>query len=210
MASAKKLILVFTDCGAKSIAGSSSPLTSKFVQKGCYFSNVPGDASATKAKAAAGAPSGQTIWDAAKAQGLVMDSLVEEFDICVLDVGGSTDDVEKVLKEVLDVAGRVGVIALVAGGRIFFYGPDIAKGKVVDTETSAQVVAPTLAYLANFPMPDNRVAPVTYAALKDINFKFNEIKKLQSAVINMEAAMERKSRQPWDRHDSADASGKQQ
>jgi hypothetical protein len=202
MASEKKVILVFTACDGKSLGASAGPSLAKLLQKGTLFSNVTAGAD-RKAAAAAGAKAGETLWDAAVAQGFVVGDLKKNFDMCVLDAGPAAADVEKVMADVLETADRSTLIVLVAAGAIIFYGPGIAKGKVVDRETCACVVAPTVAYAANFPVPAQCEAPVAYAAFKDINYKLNEFKKLQETINNMEAAVERKGRQPWDKHDCA-------
>ena len=206
MASEKKVILVFTSCDGKAIASAGTPAIAKLLQKGALFSKVK-TGGEVKTRAAAGAESGETLWDAAVAQGFVVGELPAlaegKADMAVIDAGAAPADVEKTMADVLEAADRSTLIVLVAAGAIVFYGPGIAKGKVVDKEICPCCVAPTVAYVANFPVPAQCGAPVAYAAFKDINVKLNEFKKLQETIVNMEAAMERKGRQPWDKHDCA-------
>jgi hypothetical protein len=203
MASEKKVILIFTPCGGKALTPAAGPSLAKLLQKGALFSNVKSSGDSKTRAAAGNCEGGETLWDAAAAQGFVVGDLKGNFDMCVLDAGPSAADVERILADVLETADRSTLIVVVADGAIVFYGPGIAKGKVVDRETCPCVVAPTVAYAANFPVPARCEAPVAYAAFKDINYKLNEFRKLQETILNMEAAMERKGRQPWDKHDCA-------
>ena len=43
----------------------------------------------------------------------------------------------------------------------------------------------------------------SYYALKDPNMKLKEIAKLKEALGRMEAALQRDTREPWDKHDCA-------
>lgn len=198
----KKVILVFTPCAGKDIQSATSPAMSKLLQKGALCTNVvvKGDA---KSLAGAGAEKGEMIWEAAVRKDFVVGKLDDNFDMCVLDAGTSVTEVETTLAAALEKAERTTVIVLVAAGTIVFYGPGFAKGKVLDTQICPCCVAPTVAYVADFPVPADCEAPIAYAALKDMDYKLNEIRKLQETIHNMEAAVERKSRQPWDKHDCA-------
>ncbi len=200
MASDKKVVLIFSDCKSAEVLSASTPSIKKLVEKGAAYSKVKCDGD-VKAIAASGNEKGQTLWDAATANGFVVGTLTEAFDMCVLDTPGNL--LEAKLAEVLEVADRATLVVLVGKDVVVFYGPGIAKGKVIETEVCPCIVASTVAYVANFPVPENCEAPVAYAALKDINYKLAEIQKLQTAIKNMEAAMERSSRQPWDKHDCA-------
>ena len=202
MASDKKVILIFTGCEASAILNAGTPALTKFLGKGVSLTNVAA-ADNLKLAAAAGNKEGQTLWDAAEENDFVVAGLEKNFDMCVLDVDADAAKVEATLAQALEIAGRSTVVALVAPKLIVFYGPGFAKGKTIDAEYCPCTVAATVAYVANFPLPANCAAPVCYAALKDINYKFNEIKKLQESITNMEAAMERQSRKPWDKHDCA-------
>ncbi len=200
MASEKKVILIFSDCKSADVLSASTPSIKKLVEKGAVCSKVKCDGD-VKTFAATGNEKGQTLWDAATANGFVVGTLKEAFDMCVLDTAAGA--LEAQLAEVLEVADRATLVVLVGKDVVVFYGPGIAKGKVIEAETCPCTVAATVAYVANFPVPENCEAPIAYAALKDINLKLAEIQKLQTAIKNMEAAMERGSRQPWDKHDCA-------
>ncbi|MBO4317359.1 MAG: hypothetical protein J5855_03660 [Mailhella sp.] len=202
MASDKKVVLLFTGCEASAILEAGTPALAKLLGKGVALTNVSAAENFRQA-AAAGNKDGQAIWEAAEDHDFVVTGLSENFDMCVLDAEADAASVEAAVAGILEVAGRNTVVAHVAPKLIVFYGPGFAKGKSIDAEYCPCTVAATVAYVANFPLPANCAAPVCYAALKDINYKFNEIKKLQESITNMEAAMERQSRKPWDKHDCA-------
>ncbi len=203
MAFTKKTVLLFSTCDGRDLRAAAGPALEKLLQKGVVFNHVATEGD-LKTLAATGAKSGETLGDAATAQGLaVTDKLEGDFDLCVLDAGATPGDVEKAVAAALDCDERTPVIALAAPGLLVFHGPGFAKGKEVESAVCPCVTAPTLACAANLPLPAQCVAPVAYAAFKDINIKFQEIRKLHSTIANMEAAMERKSRQPWDKHDCA-------
>ncbi len=203
MASYEKAILVFTGCDSKAITGASSPAIGKLLRKGVLLNNVSGQGDIKTIAAAGAEGGGETLWDAAAAKDFVVGELSEEFDLAVVEAGNSADELEKSMAQALDAAGRSTVVAVVGDGTVVFYGPGFAKGKVIDKKFSPSCVAPTVAYVANFPVPAQCEGVVAYAAFNDVNIKLKEINKLKSAIKNMEAAMERKARQPWDKHDCA-------
>lgn len=202
MASEKKVVLVFTSFPGQELAAASSPALAKFVQKGVLFSKVDTSGNA-KARAGAGADSGESLWDAAAAQDFNVAALGAGFDMCVIDAAADPAGLEKVMAEVAEASDRSTLVVLVADGAVLLSGPGMAKGRIVEQALDVAFVAPTVAYVANFPVPAQCVAPVAYAALKDVNYKLSEIRKLQTTINNLEAAIERKSRQPWDKHDCA-------
>ncbi len=203
MASYEKVILVFTACDSKTMTGASSPAISKLLRKGVLLKNMSGQGDIKTLAASGTEEGGETLWEAAVTKEFVVGKLGEEFDMAVVESGSSADELENSMAQVLNVAGRSSVVAVIGDGAVVFYGPGFAKGKVIDKKFSPTCVAPTVAYVANFPVPAQCEGVVAYAAFNDINIKLKEINKLKAAVRNMEAAMERKTRQPWDKHDCA-------
>lgn len=210
MATDRKTILLYSDCLAASLHAVDHPDVIKLFQKGCFLKNVA-PAANWKAQAATGTEAGQgeSLEDAARAYGLNVGTLDTDFDLAVLATGEEALAAADVLAQAFAAADRSTLIALLAPDGIVFYGPGFAKGLTLespdapDAPYSHAVAAPTVAYAGNLPVPSRCSAPIAYAALKDINYKLNEINKLKSTIQNMEAAMERKSRQPWDKHDCA-------
>ena len=202
MESYEKAIIIFSGCESKAMTESSSPAIAKLLRKGTLLKNVSREGD-IKTQAAAGAGTGETIWEAAATHGFVVGGLDEQFDMAVLDAGASVGELEDAVIKTMEAASRTTVIAVVLAGGIVFYGLGFAKGKTVEDEYTPCCVAPTVAYVANFPVPAQCRGAVAYAALNNINLKLKEITKLKGAIKNMEVAMERKARQPWDKHDCA-------
>ena len=120
-------------------------------------------------------------------------------DLHTTDAGG----LEQTLAEVLKVANRSTLVALAAGKRLYLHGLGIKRGAEIDREALAKDLVPTVCYIADKPIPATTTGAVLYQALKDPNLKLNEINKLKDGLARMETAMERESREPWDKHDCA-------
>lgn len=202
MASEKKVILVFAACDCEVLMAAQSPALAKCCQKGTVLKHLCG-ADIRGLAITGGTVGGETLWDAAKANDFVVGTLNEPFDMCVLEGGASAAEVETVLASAQEVSDRTTLIVIITRDGAIFHGNGFAKGHVVEEELPAGCVAATIAYIADFAVPANCVAPVAYAALKDVNYKLKEIRRMREEVKNMEAAMERKTRQPWDKHDCA-------
>ena len=82
-------------------------------------------------------------------------------------------------------------------------GPGIKKGLRLDRTVLLEDIVPTICYVADLPMPENVDGAVIWQALKDPNMKQKELSKLRDGLLRMEAAMARKDRAPWDKHDCA-------
>ena len=201
MANGKNLIWIFANCKASEIIAASSEHIAKIKEKGTVLSQVKATADFKKEAASAGTQ-GKTIWEVSKEENLVIGTLDEQFDVCVIDVD-SCVALEFELAKIMEKIDRRSILCVQADGGAILYGSGIAKGKSIDKEVSAASVGVTLSYVVNLPMPEDCVAPVVFAVLKDINLRFKEVNKLYTTIDNMESAMERKSRQPWGKHDCA-------
>lgn len=84
-----------------------------------------------------------------------------------------------------------------------FSGPGIKKGLRLERTCWLQDIVPTICYLADLPMPADAEGAVIWQVLKDPNMKLKEVIKLKDGLARMEAALERKERAPWDKHDCA-------
>ena len=82
-------------------------------------------------------------------------------------------------------------------------GPGIKKGHRLQRTTWLPDLVPTICYLMDLPMPAQTEGSVLYQALKNPDFKTEEINKLKAALARMETAMQRGERQPWDKHECA-------
>ncbi len=202
MASEKQVVLIFSMCDGAALAAAKTPALEKLFVKGAALTNVAIDGD-VKARASIGAKEGETLWDAAAKAGFRVADYKKEHDMAVVEAGASAAAVEEALAGVLEVSGRTTIVALVARGLVVFYGPGFAKGKKIEKAVQPEVVAATVPYVADFPVPEQCEAAVCYAALKDVNYKLKEIQKLQTTIANIESALEAKTRKPWDKHDCA-------
>jgi hypothetical protein len=114
------------------------------------------------------------------------------------------DEMESILAQVLEVADRRTLVVLAAENALLFYGLGVTtKASSVDREAFARDVVPTIAHIVDLPLPDDTTGAVLYQALKETNLKLNEFLKLKEALGRMEAALQRGSQEPWDKHDCA-------
>lgn len=82
-------------------------------------------------------------------------------------------------------------------------GPSIKKGSRLAKPCRLVDLVPTLCYATGFPVPADAEGAVIYPALKDPDAPQTEIARLKKSIESLEAAMERNSRQPWEKHDCA-------
>ena len=83
------------------------------------------------------------------------------------------------------------------------YGPGVKKGAKIERTVQLVDVVPTVCYLADLPIPEQAEGAIVYQALREPNAKDKEITKLSEGLSRMQAALARKTRQPWDKHDCA-------
>ncbi|MCL5110755.1 MAG: alkaline phosphatase family protein [Chloroflexi bacterium] len=88
-------------------------------------------------------------------------------------------------------------------GLLVFNGPGVKKGTRIARTVGLQDVVPTVCHLADLPVPETVDGAIIWQALKDTQAKDKEIAKLQGGLERMQAALARKTRQPWDKHDCA-------
>lgn len=82
-------------------------------------------------------------------------------------------------------------------------GPGIKKGVRLQRPMHLTDVVPTICHLMDWPVPQHVEGAVIYQAFRDPNFKRVEIAKLTEGLARMEAALSRRSKEPWDKHDCA-------
>lgn len=108
------------------------------------------------------------------------------------------------LAPALEAADRRTLLVVAAGSGAALYGMAInAKAGSVDRAVNAQDLAVTMAAIGDLPLDETYTGGIIYQALKNPNFKRDEIKKLQEAILRMESVLERNSREPWEKHDCA-------
>lgn len=84
-----------------------------------------------------------------------------------------------------------------------FTGPGIRKGQRLERTCNLVDIVPTICYLMDLPLPAQAEGGVLYQVFKDPDFKVEEINKLKAGLSRMETAVQRGSRQPWDKHECA-------
>ena len=193
MAEKKVIMLV---AGKANIEGDGASWK-KFQKKAVVVKNyTPGDAAAFAAKVPGGV---KTTADALAAtfEGDTAFAYVVAGD---LDAAGLEDSMGKILA----AADRRTLVVLAAANALMFYGLG-TNSKVPSIDRPAQVedIVPTAAYIADLPLPDDTTGAVLYQVLKETNLKLNEFLKLKEALTRMETALQRDSREPWDKHDCA-------
>ena len=111
---------------------------------------------------------------------------------------------EDLLAKTLAAADRRTLVILAATNALMFYGLGVnTKASSVERPAEAKDVIPTAAHIADLPLPDDTTGAVLYQVLKETNLKLNEVLKLKDALARMETALQRDSREPWDKHDCA-------
>ncbi|MCL4465261.1 MAG: alkaline phosphatase family protein [Chloroflexi bacterium] len=88
-------------------------------------------------------------------------------------------------------------------GLLVFNGPGIKRGHRMERTVGLQDIVPTVCHACDLPVPSTVDGAVIWQVFKDPNFKEREVAKLQGGLERMQAALARKTRQPWDKHDCA-------
>ena len=88
-------------------------------------------------------------------------------------------------------------------GLLVFNGPGIKKGYRMQRTVGLEDIVPTVCHAADLPVPETVDGAIIYQVFRDPNFKEKELAKLQGGLERMQAALARKTRQPWDKHDCA-------
>lgn len=104
----------------------------------------------------------------------------------------------------LEAADRRTLVVVATARGTAFYGLAVnAKAGTVDRAVNAQDIAVTIAAVADLPIDESCTGAIIYQALKNPNFKLDEIQKLKEALVRMESVIQRDNREPWDKHDCA-------
>ena len=106
--------------------------------------------------------------------------------------------------KIIEASDRHSFVVVCAKNCLIFAGN--AANRITSEQMrpcSANDVLPTLAYMFGYPVPENCTGSILYQGLKDPNMPHTAMAKLQDVIAHMQAAMERDSRAPWDKHDCA-------
>ncbi len=188
----KKAILVICP---KDCACGSFPAAETFKEKGAVFTAyTPGDIVAEA----------QAVEGVVFAKASEVEALLEAgTPLTVVDFSADAAGFNEGLSKILEAAGRRVTICMVCCKGLAFSGNGIAKAGQISRPATFKDVIPTLGYIAEIFIPAGLSGSVLYQALKDSNARLKELGKMAESLKAMEAAMERNSRQPWDKHDCA-------
>ena len=121
-----------------------------------------------------------------------------------LRVAGAAAVAPEGIAQALEAADRRTLVVLAGSNLLAFQGLGVnTKTGSTDRQAFARDVVPTLAHIADLPIPDDTTGAVLYQVLKETNLKLNEFIKLKEALTRMETALQRDNREPWDKHDCA-------
>ena len=188
----KKAVLIVA---GKAAVNSGSNIDT-LAKKGVFVPYAAGDAvsAAAKVEGVAKVAASTVAAELEKGTGLVL-----------VDLGAGDDAaLDAALGPILEAADRRTLVVVAGSAKLVFYGQGIAKGAEIKKTAVAADVLPTICFVADVFLPAGiEDGAVLYAALKDPNARLKEIGKLQESIRSMQSAMERDSREPWDKHDCA-------
>lgn len=201
MATGKNVFLIFADVADDLLKSGEAEQLVKLRRKGALVPlTVTHD---LKTEALAGAGAGESIADAARAAGYVVEPLAPGSELAVVDGIADEAALLAVLDQALAIPSTKMLIVITARSTALFYGLGVERGVVLEKPLPAACIAPTLAWIGDLPLPAAVEAAPAYAVLKGLNFKAREIAKLKDANDALMLKIERDNRKPWDKHDCA-------
>lgn len=201
MATGKNVFVIFADVADDLLAKGEAEQLVKMRRKGALVPlTVTKD---LKTEALAGAMEGESIADAARSAGYVVEPIAPGSELSVADGVMDEAGLLAVLDQALAIPSTRMLIVVVARTLALFYGLGIERGIVLEKPLPAACIAPTLAWIGDLPLPAGVEAAPAYAVLKGLNFKAREIAKLKDANDALMLKIERDNRKPWDKHDCA-------
>ncbi|HJD98202.1 hypothetical protein [Mailhella massiliensis] len=201
MATGKNVFVLFSQVSDDILKNSEAEILVKMRRKGALVPlSVVND---VKVEALAGAPAGESMADAAKAAGYVVEPIAAGSELSVVEDLADEAALLAELDKAFALASTKMIIVVVTPTMALFYGLGIERNLVLDKPLPAASIAPTLAWLGDLPLPAQVEAAPAYAVIKGLNFKAKEIAKLKDANDALMLKIERDNRKPWDKHDCA-------
>ncbi|WP_077073878.1 hypothetical protein [Mailhella massiliensis] len=201
MATGKNVFILFSQVSDNVLKNSEAELLVKMRRKGALVPlSVVND---VKMEALAGAVAGESMIDAAKNAGYVVEPIAAGSELSVVE---GLDDESALLAELdkaFAIASTKMILVIVTPTMALFYGLGIERNIVLTSPLPAASIAPTLAWLGDLPLPAQVEAAPAYAVIKGLNFKAREIAKLKDTNDALMLKIERDNRKPWDKHDCA-------
>ena len=201
MSTGKNVIVLFSTVSEDVLKSSEAEQLVKMRRKGAL---VPLSVAAdVKTEALAGAPSGQSIAEAAKEGGYVVEPIAAGSELSIVE--GLADEAALLaeIDKAFALASTKMLLVVVTPSLALFYGLGIERNVVLEKPLPAACVAPTLAWIGDLPLPAQVEAAPAYAVLKGLNFKAKEIAKMKDTNDALMLKIERDNRKPWDKHDCA-------
>lgn len=201
MATGKNVFVIISDATDEFLKTSEAEQMIKLRRKGAL---VPLTAQHDLVvEALAGAPAGESIVDAAKAGGYVVEPIAHGSELSLVEGVKGEEALLAVIDQALGVNSTKMLLVVLGQSSALFYGLGIERGLTLEKALPAACVAPTLAWIGDLPLPAQVEAAPAYAVIKGLNFKAKEMAKLKDANDALMLKIERDNRKPWDKHDCA-------
>ena len=201
MATGKNVFVIISDATDEFLKTSEAEQMIKLRRKGAL---VPLTAQHDLVvEALAGAPAGESIVDAAKAGGYVVEPIAPGSELSLVEGVKGEEALLAVIDQALGVNSTKMLLVVLGKSSALFYGLGIERGLTLEKALPAACVAPTLAWIGDLPLPAQVEAAPAYAVIKGLNFKAKEMAKLKDANDALMLKIERDNRKPWDKHDCA-------
>ena len=201
MATGKNVIVLFADVSEDVLLKSEAEQLAKMRRKGSVVRiAAAGD---VKVEALAGAPAGQSMVDAAREGGYVVEPIALASELSIVE--GIADEAALLaeIDKAFALATTKMLLVVVTSTCAMFYGLGIERGVFIEEPVPAACIAPTLAWIGDLPLPEKVQAAPLYRIIKGLNYKAKEIAKLRDSIAALELKIERDNRKPWDKHDCA-------
>ncbi|MBO4318257.1 MAG: hypothetical protein J5855_08285 [Mailhella sp.] len=201
MATGKNVIVLFANVPEEVLINSEADQLVKMRRKGSMVHiAAAGD---VKVEALAGAPTGQSLADAAKEGGYVVEPIAPASELSIVEDIADEAVLLAEIDKAFALASTKMLLVVVTKTCALFYGLGIERGVIIETPVPAACIAPTLAWIGDLPLPAQVEAAPLYKIIKGLNYKAKEIAKLRDSIAALELKIERDNRKPWDKHDCA-------
>lgn len=189
MATGKTAVLVFTSLGEEIFSDGKSTELSALVEAGTTAPlKVKND---FRTETLSGAEAGESIVDVARKSGYIMEELSDATEFYVTDCD-TKEALSGLVKSVTALDPKKTLLTVVGPSAVVFYGLGVRKNAKLTTPIPATSIAPTLALIADLPLPAQVASPPAYAVLAGLDFKareFAEMKRTMDGLMkNIEEA----------------------
>ncbi len=202
MAKNKQVLLIFADIDTDAIVKSEVANIVKATTKGASAKLEYKDDYKKEAGSGTVPASANMLWDAVKENDFKVGEMAYDTDFSLVETS-SLEDLDAQLEKIYDLGSKKSLVVIATKDKVFFQGNGIERNAELGTVQAASL-APTIAYIADFPFPADVSAPLIYKVLKGLNFKMKEIQNMQKSVDAMNKALDRNDKNSsWRKHDCA-------